>query len=396
MRDRFHAICLVSLVCGLGMMIGCAQEEGSQDLITKPADPGAAPAAANGDAPERSMGIETEPYGQTSNGTAVDQYLLTNAHGITMSLITYGAIVTSINVPDRDGNQANVVLGFDTLEGYLTNAPYFGAICGRYANRIAAGKFTLDGTEYTLATNNAPNHLHGGIRGFDKVVWHAEPIEDTDSVGVRFTYVSADGKEGYPGELKATVVYSLTNSNEMRIDYTATSNQATPINLTNHCYWNLAGGGDVLGHQLQLHCSQYLPVDDTLIPTGQRQDVAGTPMDFTSPKAIGAQLADVEGGYDHCYVFGDVSSEPKLIARLEHPGTGRVMEILTTEPGVQLYTGNFLDGSAGTGGFQQHEGLCLECQHFPDSPNQPDFPTTILQPAEVYRQTTIHRFSVAQ
>lgn len=342
------------------------------------------------------MRLQEEPFGETPDGEPVTQYHLSNANGIAVSLINYGAIVTAVHVPDRNGELENITLGFDTLDGYLERHPYFGAICGRYANRIADGKFTLDGVEYTLATNNEPNHLHGGESGFDKALWHAEPFENEDAAGVRFTYESPDGEEGYPGTLTTTVTYTLNDDDELQIDYQATSDKATPVNLTNHCYWNLAGAdsGKILDHVLTLNCDRYLPVDDTMIPTGELKSVTDTPMDFTDPQRIGAKIDEVEGDYDHCFVLSEGQDSPALIARAEDPESGRVLEIFTTEPAVQFYTGNFLDGSVAGGGFEKHDGFCLECQHFPDSPNQPDFPSTILQPAEVYRQTTTLKFSV--
>lgn len=345
---------------------------------------------------EYQLSAQEEPFGQTADGQAITRYLLTNRNGLKVSLIDFGATVTSVEVPDRDGNIENITLGFQTLAEYEANAPYFGSLCGRYAGRIAGGKFTLDDVGHTLATNNGPNHLHGGVNGFHKVVWKAESWTAEDSVGVRLTYVSPDGEEGYPGTLTANVEYRLSNRNELTIDYTAHADKATPLNLTNHCYWNLAGAGTgrVLDQELTLHCARYLPVDETLIPTGELKDVADSPMDFTTPHTIGSRIEQVPGGYDHCYVIDGGGKELKLAARVREPKSGRVMEIRTTEPGVQLYTGNFLDGSPATGGFDKHAGVCLECQHFPDSPNQPQFPDTILRPRHVYKQTTVHRFLV--
>jgi aldose 1-epimerase len=346
---------------------------------------------------EPEMHIQTEPYGQTASGEPIVRYLLSNAKGMKVEVINFGAIVTAVSVPDRNGEFRNVTLAFDDLAGYEANAPYFGAICGRYANRIAKGKFKIDGTEYTLATNNGPNHLHGGLRGFNKAVWRAEEVPAANgAAGVRLKYDSPDGEEGYPGKLQVTVAYSLTDENELKIDYTAVSDKATPLNLTNHCYWNLAGTGDILGHELTLNCDKYLPVDATAIPTGERKDVKGTPMDFTQPAAIGSRIAQVDGGYDHCYVINGGGKELTRTARVVEPKSGRVMEILTTEPGVQLYTGNFLAGDETTAGVAKHGGFCLECQHFPDSPNHPEFPSTILQPGQVYQQSTVHRFSTVK
>ena len=341
------------------------------------------------------MSVEKQPFGTTEDGTAVDIYTLTNQNGMRARIMTYGAIVVSLETPDRDGKLANVTMGFEDLQGYLDGHPFFGATVGRYGNRIAGGKFTLDGTEYTLAANNGPNHLHGGEKGFDKVVWHAGRV--AGRTAVKFTYTSPDGEEGYPGQLDTTVVYTLTDENELRIDYTAATDKPTHVNLTNHCYWNLAGAGvgDILDHQLMLNAEKYLPVDDTLIPTGELADVEGTVMDFRRPTAIGARIAEVPGGgYDHCYVIQGGGDSLTLGAEVYDPSSGRVMQITTTQPGVQFYTGNFLDGGPRSGGAGKHGAFCLETQHFPNSPNQPDFPSTVLRPGETYQTTTIHKFSV--
>ena len=350
---------------------------------------------------EPKMNIEKEPYGKMPDGTEVDQYTLTNANGLKVKIITYGAMITAVEVPDRDGKLANVTLNRDSLDDYLAGHPYFGCVAGRYANRIAKGKFTLDGTEYTLATNNGPNHLHGGNKGFDKYVWKTGPVGADPSAGVSFSHVSPDGDEGYPGELKATVTYSLTEGNELKMEYTATTTKPTVLNLTNHAYWNLAGAGsgDVLGQELMLNADRYLPVDDGLIPLGELKSVNDTPMDFTQPKTIGSRIDQVEGGYDHCYVLNKKEGgETSLVARVADPKSGRVMEIYTTQPAVQFYTGNFLDGSVSGGGvaYQKHYGFCLETQHYPDSPNQPAFPSTVLRPGETYHEVTVHKFSVQQ
>lgn len=354
------------------------------------------------------IGVEKEPFPGPESGPKIDQYLLRNSHGMTVSIINYGGIVTEVNVPDKTGKAANVNLGFDNLDGYLNGDPFFGAIIGRYANRIDQGKFELNGEEYQLAVNNKPNHLHGGDKGFNERVWSARILPPSeakpDEVGLELTYVSEDGEENYPSELTVKVVYTLTNENELRVDYEAvnTGDKDTVLNLTNHCYWNLAGAGsrDILGHRLKLNCPQYLPVDNTMIPTGEIADVAGTPMDFTTEATIGSRFdkvkgEDPNGGYDHCYVVADSDGDDEIrtAAIVHDPDSGRTMEVLTDQPGIQLYTGNFLDGSEANGGFKQHHAFCLECQHYPDSPNQPDFPSTVLHPKEVYRQTTIHRFS---
>ena len=346
------------------------------------------------------MGITKTGFGTAPDGQAVELYTLTNASGVTLSVMTYGAIVTKLQVPDRDGVMGDIVLGFDSLEDYIKDTPYFGAACGRYANRIAKATFELDGKTYTLAANDGENSLHGGLVGLDKVVWQAEETESADGVAVCFRYTSPDGDEGYPGNLDIEMVYELTNEDDFRITYTAATDQATPINLTNHSYFNLAGAGtrDVLDHVLMLTATQYTPVDETLIPTGKLRDVAGTPLDFTAPTAIGARIADVPGGYDHNFVLPSQDGTLELAADVSEPTTGRTMQVFTTEPGIQLYTGNFLDSShIGKGGvaYQQHYGFCLETQHFPDSPNQPSFPSTILRPGEVYEQVTEYHFGVA-
>ncbi|HEV3203163.1 MAG TPA: aldose epimerase family protein [Gemmataceae bacterium] len=348
------------------------------------------------------VSIQKMDFGKTSEGTPVDLYLLTNGTGVRAKIITYGGIITELLVPDRDGKLGDVVLGFDDLKGYLAGHPYFGAIVGRVANRIAKGRFTLDGKEYALATNNGPNALHGGNKGFDKVVWRAEPREVADGVNLTLTYVSPDGEEGYPGKLTATVVYTLTNQNELKIDYSATTDKATPVNLSNHSYFNLAGpaSGNILGHEIQIEADKFTPVDDTLIPTGEIKSVQGTPLDFTKPATIGARIDQLKGdpgGYDHNLVLNSGAKTPALAVRVREPKTGRVMEMFTREPGVQFYTGNFLDGKLkGKNGvvYQKHQGFCLEAQHFPDSVNHPNFPSTILRPGKTYAQTTVYRFSV--
>ncbi len=347
------------------------------------------------------MSVTKSAFGQTADGQRVDLYTCVNAHGLTMKIMTYGGILVELQAPDRQGKLEAVTLGFDTLEGYLGDHPYFGATVGRYANRIAKGRFTLDGKAYTLATNNGPNHLHGGKLGLSRVVWAAEPVQTDAAVGVKLTYTSPDGQDGYPGTLTATVVYTLTNDDALRIDYTATTSQATPVNLTNHTYWNLGGPSSrsILDHRLMLAADKYLPVDDTLIPTGELANVAGTPFDFTRLTSIGSRIAQVTGdppGYDHCFVLRGQDGALALAARLADPVSGRTMEIYTTQPGIQFYTGNFLDGSAANGHYPRNAGLCLETQHYPDSPNRPEFPTVILRPGQIYRQTTVHRFGVQE
>ena len=354
--------------------------------------------------PTSKPGVKKESFGTLPDGTSVDLYTITNAQGMEIRATNYGGIVVSLRVPDKKGNLDDIALGFDDLKGYLANTPYFGAIIGRYGNRIAKGKFTLDGKEYTLARNNGPNSIHGGLKGFNQVAWQAEPFQSPVGVGIILSYTSKDGEEGYPGNLKTKVTYTLTGKNEWIIDYEAVTDKATPVNLTEHTYFNLAGEGkgDVLGHILQLNASRFTPVDQNLIPTGELRPVKSTPLDFTQPTAIGARIdADYEQlrlgrGYDHNFVVDRKDSDPVLAARVGEPTSGRVLEVYTTEPGVQLYTGNFLDGTiTGKGGhvYKQRFGFCLESQHFPDSPNHPDFPTTILRPGRTYHSRTIYKMS---
>jgi len=355
--------------------------------------------------PPANQGVKKATFGTMPDGTPIDIYTLTNAQGMELRATNYGGIVVSLRVPDKKGGLDDISLGFDDLKGYLANSPYFGAIIGRYGNRIAKGKFTLDGKEYTLAKNNGPNTLHGGLKGFDKVVWHAEPFQNAQGVGIILTYMSKDGEEGFPGNLKAKVTYTLTDKNEWIIDYEAVTDKATPVNLTQHTYFNLAGEGksDILAHVVKLNASRFTPVDETLIPTGELRSVKGTPMDFTQPTPIGSRIdSDYEQlrlghGYDHNFVLDGKGSDPVLAARVKESTTGRVLEVFTTEPGVQFYTGNFLDGTiTGKQGhvYKRRYGFCLETQHFPDSPNHPDFPTTVLRPGQTYRSRTIYKVSV--
>jgi len=361
--------------------------------------PAGAPEANTTEQGSPTMSITKAPFGQLADGTAVEIYTLTNKAGLEARITTYGAILVSLEVPDRNGVLADVNLGFDTLDGYLGTHPYFGAIIGRYGNRIAKARFTLDGVEYRLAANNNGNTLHGGIKGFDKVVWTAEPVESGRGPGLKLTYLSKDMEEGYPGNLAVTVVYTLTDANELEIRYEATTDKKTVLNLTNHAYWNLKGEGrgDILGHLLQIEADRYTAVDSpvNLIPTGEILAVAGTPFDFASPHAVGERIARVEGGYDHDFVLRSGGGTLTLAARVEEPESGRVMEVWTDQPGIQLYTGNFLDGTVvGKGGkaYQKHFAFCLETQHFPDSPNHPNFPSTVLEPGQTYRTTTVHKF----
>ncbi len=340
-----------------------------------------------------SMTLERTPFGKTSDGSSVDLFTLTNGQGNIVQLTNYGAILVSVQVPDRDGKRANVNLGFDNLKGYLDGHPYFGATVGRYANRIAKGKFSLAGKDYTLAVNNGPNHLHGGLVGFDKQVWQAEELRSDDSVGVRLTLRSPDGQEGFPGNLDVTAEYTWNNDNKLAYTFEAKTDAATVLNLTNHAYWNLsgAGQGDVLGACFATQCDKYVAVDDTLIPTGEIAKVDGTPLDFRQPHALGeriAQLPDTKG-YDHCYVVDGAAGAMRSCAVVHDPSSGRVMEMSTTQPGVQLYTANHLGTPWG-----QHGAFCLETQHYPDSPNRPEFPTTRLNPGETFSETTVVRFTV--
>lgn len=353
-----------------------------------------------------SQPVTKKPFGKTVDGQPVDLYTLSNDKGVEATIMNYGAIVVSLRVPDRSKTFGDVVLGFDALDGYLREHPYFGAICGRYANRIAKGRFRLAGVEYKLAKNNGANHLHGGIRGFDKVVWSAREVAGAEPA-VEMAYTSKDGEEGYPGNLTVKAVYTLTANNELKIDYDATTDKDTVLNVTNHSYFNLAGAGegDILGHQLMIAAGKFTPVDAGLIPTGELKSVKGTPFDFAEPAPIGARIDKPDQqlrfgrGYDHNYVLSSGGGSLALAARVREPKSGRMMEVWTTEPGVQLYTGNFLDGSIrGKGGkvYGHRHGFCLETQRFPDSPNQPNFPSAVLKAGERYRSTTAYRFAVEQ
>jgi len=351
----------------------------------------------------KKAGIEKSAFGTLPGGAPVELYTLRNAQGMEVKISTYGGTITSWTAPDKTGKYEDITLGCDSLAGYLRGTPYFGAIIGRYGNRIAKGTFTLDSATYTLATNNIGNHLHGGIQGFDKVLWTATPF-DGEEPNLKLTYLSKDGEEGYPGNLSVTVVYTLLKDNALKIDYTATTDKATIVNLTNHAYINLSGKGDILSHELTLNADRFLPVDSTLIPTGELRPVAGTVFDFTQSTPIGARIndpADIQInyglGYDHCWVLSDSSGDLRPAATLFEPQSGRVMDVLTTEPAVQFYSGNFLDGTVrGKGGvmYRYRTGLCLETQHYPDSPNQPAFPGTALRPGETYETTTVYKFSV--
>jgi aldose 1-epimerase len=348
--------------------------------------------------------VRKEAFGKTGDGRPVDLHTLTNSNGMEVRAMTYGGIIVSMRVPDKNGKMADVVLGHDQVDGYLVNPPYFGAIVGRYANRIANGSFTLDGVKYTLAKNDGPNSLHGGMVGFNKVIWEAKEFKDAKGIGVSFSYLSKDGEEGYPGNLKVKVSYRLTDENQLMLDYEATTDKATPINFSQHSYFNLAGegSGDILGQELMLNADRFTPVDKTLIPTGELRAVQGTPLDFTKPTTIGARINDdyeqlvVGRGYDHNFVINRKGDGLTLAARVHEPTSGRVLEVYTTEPAVQFYSGNFLDGTiSGKQGhpYKLRNGFCLETQHFPDSPNHPDFPSTILRPGKTFHSQTIFKFS---
>ena len=343
--------------------------------------------------------ISRSNFGKTADGQAVALYTLTNAKGAVAKITTFGGIVTELHVADKSGQKGDVVLGFSTLDGYLKGHPYFGVIAGRVANRIAKGKFTLDGKTYTLAVNNKPNHLHGGDKGFDKKVWKATVVRRKDGPALQLTYTSPDGEEGYPGALTSKVTYILTDENVLRIEYVATTTKATPINLTNHSYFNLAGKGLILDHELTMNCARYTPVDDTSIPTGELAPVAGSAMDFIQPHKLGERLESVgkdPTGYDHNYVV-DGGGKKKLVkcASVFEATSGRTMDVYTDQPGVQLYTGNFLDGTVvGKGGWKyvKNSALCLETQHYPDSINQKNFPSVVLRPGQNYKTATEYRF----
>lgn len=344
--------------------------------------------------------ISEQEWGRSNDGMPVKLFTLSNRNGVTVKITNYGGIVTELHVPDRAGQSTNVVLGFDNLEQYLKGHPGFGAVIGRFANRISQARFSLDGQEYRLAANNGRNHIHGGLKSFDKVVWDAKTLPSKpNAVSLQLTYLSRDGEEGYPGNLSVVVIYTLTADNELRVDYHATTDKPTILNLTNHSYFNLAGGGSVLDHELYINADRYTPSDGELIPTGEIAPVKGTVLDFTQPRRIGERIEKLKpspGGYDHNYVLNRNGAQLVLAARAFEPGSGRVLEVSTTEPGVQLYTGNFLDGSLiGVGAvvYDRHSGFCLETQHYPDSINKPNFPSTVLRPGQTFQSTTVFKFS---
>jgi aldose 1-epimerase len=344
-------------------------------------------------------------FGPPQNGIAVDLYTLRNKNGVEAAICNYGGLVISLKVPDRFGGFGDVVLGYDNLADYIKDSPYFGAMIGRYGNRIDQGKFTLDGKEYTLAINNGPNALHGGLKGFDKVVWAPRILARSEGPSLELRYTSKDGEEGYPGNLSVTAVYTLTDDNALKLEYTATTDKDTVVNLTQHSYFNLAGKGDILNHVVMIPADEFTPVDSTLIPTGELKPVAGTPFDFRTPTTIGARIGQNDeqlkfgNGYDHNWVINKPMGKLGLMARVYEPTSGRVLEVLSTEPGLQFYTGNFLDGKlTGKGGwvYQFRNAFVMEPQHYPDSPNHPNFPSVVLKPGQVYQNTIIYRFSVQQ
>jgi aldose 1-epimerase len=376
-------ICMMAFLMALGPDFGASSAGGEAQTAAK-----------------QGAHVEMVEFGKMPDGTAIEAYTLYNARGASAKLITYGATVAELHVPDRNGKMGDVVLGFDNLQSYLGPHPHFGGAIGRYGNRIAKGKFTLDGKEYQLAINNAPNSLHGGPTGFDRRVWKAERFDVKDGAAVRFAYLSKDGEENFPGNLTVSVTYTLTNANEFKLEYSAETDKDTVVNLTNHSYFNLAGAGsgDVLKHALYLNADKYTPVDSTLIPTGEIASVANTPLDFRKPTAIGARIGELReiGGYDHNFVVNDAAGTLRIAARVSEPTSGRQMEVWTTEPGVQFYSAIHLDGSiTGKGGlaYQKYGALCLETQHYPDSPNHPNFPSTVLKPGAKFHSETIYKFS---
>lgn len=349
--------------------------------------------------------VKKTPFGKTMDGTDVDQYILSNNNGMEVRIITYGGIITSWTAPDKNGDYKDIVLGYNTLTEYEVETPYFGALIGRYGNRIAKGKFSLDNQEYTLAVNNGVNHLHGGLKGFDKVVWDAKTIDSDSTVSLELSYLSKDMEEGYPGNLETKVIYTLNNKDELSVSYEATTDKPTIVNLTQHSYFNLTAdfNQDILGHELMINADSFLPVDNTLIPTGDFRDVVGTPFDFKTSKAIGTHI-DIENiqlknglGYDHCWVLNDQDTGVRFVASAYEPVSGRLLEVFSDEPGIQFYSGNFLDGtlpSKNKGMYQHRTGFCLETQHYPDSPNQNHFPSVVHLPGEAYASNTMFKFSV--
>ena len=395
---------LLTFCCIVFLLGGCKKADvpATRSLAESSAEPAGAAATAKAARTAKAT-VTKSSYGVLPDGTAIDLFTLTNSSGMQLKTITFGGVVTSIKVPDRKGALADVTLGYDSLDEYVKNPPHFGALIGRYGNRIGKAQFTLDGKTYKLNANNNGNSLHGGPMGFDKQVWQAESFDKAEGVGVVLTRTSPDGEEGFPGNLSVRVTYTLTHANEFAIEYFATTDKPTVVNLTHHDYFNLAGegSGDVLGHRLQIKASRYTPVDSTLIPTGHIADVSGTPLDFRDPIAVGRYinradpLITLASGYDHNFVLDHPEGELSFAARVEERNSGRVMEVRTTEPGLQLYTANHLDGSKGKNGhaYNKRGAFCLETQHFPDSPNKPEFPSTTLRPGQEYRSQTVYAFS---
>jgi len=377
MPDSYAWLALLSICIGLAWLLGCA--------AVSPSSPGE---------------VSCQSFG-TRDGAPVDLFTLLNSRGVEAKISNYGGIVVSLKVPDREGRPGDVVLGFDNLDDYIKHSPFFGCLVGRYGNRIAKGKFTLNGTEYTLAINNGPNALHGGIKGFDKVVWNARVTSNQNGPALELQYLSKDGEEGFPGNLSVTAVYALTEANGLRLDYTATTDKDTVLNLTQHSYFNLLGRGDVLNYEVMIAADRFTPTDSTQIPTGELRAVEGTPFDFRQATPIGARINQDDEqlkaghGYDHNFVLNKPPSQLGLAARVYDPVSGRVLEVLTTEPAMQFYTGNFLNGVKGKHGadYQPRSGFCMEPQHFPDSPNHPNFPSVVLKPGDLYKNTIIYQFS---
>ena len=382
MQTNYQWLKLISASLGAAALVGCANVS---------------------QVPAPMASITRQQFGEPQNGIAVDLFTLRNKKGVEAAICNYGGLVISLKVPNRAGRFGDVVLGYDKLADYIKDTPYFGAMIGRYGNRIAKGKFTLDGKEYTLAVNNGPNALHGGLKGFDKMVWEPKILARSEGPSLQLRYTSKDGEEGYPGNLSVTAVYTLTDDNALKLEYTATTDKDTVINLTQHSYFNLAGKGDILNHTVMIPADKFTPVDSTLIPTGELKPVDGTPFDFRTPTPIGARIGQDDeqlkfgGGYDHNWVINKPMGKLGLMARVFEPTSGRVLEVFSTEPGLQFYTGNFLDGKlTGKGGwvYQRRNAFCMEPQHYPDSPNQPNFPSVVLKPGQVFKNTIIFKFSV--
>lgn len=395
---KFRKLIIALSLCSLSVFFAACEQKTAEQTSTQAND--AEKAGNNG----MSSKVKKESFGKLPDGTEVYSYTLSNKNGVEVKITNYGATITSIKAPDRNGKFDDVTLGYDSIDGYLAKNPHMGSLAGRYANRIAKGEFKLNGKTYTLAKNNGENHLHGGPNGFFKQIWTAAEVESKDGAAVQMKYLSKDGEENYPGNLDVTVTYTLTDANELKIDYLATTDKDTILNLTNHSYFNLAGAGngDILKHQLKINAREFTPVDKTMIPTGKIEPLAGTPMDFSTLTAIGERIDQnydqlvIGKGYDHNYVLSNGADLKAQDVEVYEPTSGRLMEVFTDQPGVQLYTGNFLDGTiTGKGGkvYKQRYGFCLETQHYPDSPNKPNFPSVVLKPGEKYQTTTIYKFS---